>query len=276
MDWLLEQLDERWLDDVYRSSGLARESLVRQIVSTYFVGWLGGSFVYYTFSTLDYFLLFDRRLERHKQFLPHQVRQEILSATWSLFVMAALSVPIWLLEVRGYSRLYTDVADYGLAYFFASILAFLLFTDTCIYWIHRWFHHPALYPYVHKEHHKWKVPTPYASIAFHPVDGWSQALPYHLFVMLFPMQRHLYLALFVFVQIWTVSIHDQVYFTNHTALEPFVNGADHHTEHHLKFNYNYGQFFTFWDKLMGTYLAPTDECIHVPEKSLKPDSKKSQ
>lgn len=43
-------------------------------------------------------------------------------------------------------------------------------------------------------------------------------------------------------------------------LEPYVNGADHHTGHHLFFNYNYGQFFTFWDKVLGTYRRPSDEC----------------
>lgn len=270
MDWALGLLDDAVLDRVYASvSTLERESVVRQAISTYFVGLLGGMAVYYTFSTLDFVFLFDKRLMQHKQFLPNQVRQEIACATYALFVMAALSVPIWLLEVRGYGKLYTDVAEYGWPYLVASIGGFLLFTDTCIYWIHRWFHHPALYPWIHKEHHKWKVPTPYASIAFHPLDGWSQALPYHVFIFLFPMQRHIYLALFIMVQIWSVSIHDQVYFTNATALEKFVNGADHHTEHHLKFVYNYGQFFTLWDKLMGTYLAPTDEAIHVPDKSLK-------
>jgi sterol desaturase/sphingolipid hydroxylase (fatty acid hydroxylase superfamily) len=32
----------------------------------------------------------------------------------------------------------------------------------------------------------------------------------------------------------------------------------HHTHHHSKFNYNYGQFFTFWDTWGGTYLAPSE------------------
>jgi lathosterol oxidase len=80
-------------------------------------------------------------------------------------------------------------------------------------------------------------------------------MPYHVFAMLFPLQRHLFLALFTAVQLWTISIHgeterlclyrpvvlrshaavDQVYLTNGTILEPIINGADHHSEHHLKF-----------------------------------------
>jgi len=270
MDWILKVLDERVLDSVYTKTWpLERESLTRQTISSYCVGLFGGLFLYLTFSTLDYALFFDRRLMRHKQYLPNQVSQEITCATWSLVGMAVLTTPVWLLEIRGYTKLYTDIADYGVPYLLLSVLGFLLFTDTAIYWIHRWFHHPLLYPIVHKDHHKWKVPTPYASFAFHPVDGWAQSMPYHMFVFLFPMQRHVYLSLFIFVQMWTISIHDQVYLTNNTLLEPIVNGADHHTEHHLKFNYNYGQFFTFWDKIMGTYLKPTKSAIHVPDKDLK-------
>lgn len=42
--------------------------------------------------------------------------------------------------------------------FFPVCLAypsFLVFTDFCIYWIHRWEHHPICYKWLHKPHHKW-------------------------------------------------------------------------------------------------------------------------
>lgn len=35
-----------------------------------------------------------------------------------------------------------------------------------------------------------------------------------------------------------------------------VNGAAHHTIHHTKFNYNYGQYFTFWDQFFNTFKDP--------------------
>ena len=34
-------------------------------------------------------------------------------------------------------------------------VSFLVFTDYCIYWIHRWEHHPLFYKWLHKPHHKW-------------------------------------------------------------------------------------------------------------------------
>jgi lathosterol oxidase len=43
--------------------------------------------------------------------------------------------------------------------------------------------------------------------------------------------------------------------TNH----PFINGAAHHTIHHLYFNFNFGQYFTIWDRLGGTHRDPNSE-----------------
>src|SRR5690554_896974 len=46
------------------------------------------------------------------------------------------------------------------------------------------------------------------SHAFHPLDGFSQSVPYHIFVFIFPLNKFVYLALFILVNVWTVSIHD--------------------------------------------------------------------
>jgi lathosterol oxidase len=36
-----------------------------------------------------------------------------------------------------------------------SAAFFLVFTDFCIYWVHRLEHHPSIYRHLHKRHHKW-------------------------------------------------------------------------------------------------------------------------
>merc|ERR1712098_964112 len=102
----------------------------------------------------------------------------------------------------------------------------------------------------------------YAAIAFHPVDGWAQSLPYHVFPFIFPLQKIAYLALFFFVQVWTVFIHDGEYVAN----SPILNGAACHTMHHLYFNYNYGQYTTLWDRLGGSYHKPNEELFRRESK----------
>lgn len=72
---------------------------------------------------------------------------------------------------------------------------------------------------------------------------------------LFPLQA-VYLSLFIFVNIWTISIHDGDYRIP-DPLICLINGAAHHVDHHLFFNYNYGQYFTLWDRLGGSYRHPS-------------------
>ena len=131
-----------------------------------------------------------------------------------------------------------------------------MFTDACIYWIHRFMHHKYIYKTIHKEHHRWKVPTPFASHAVHPLDGFLHMLPYHLYPFVFPLHKTTFLSLVVFVNIWTVIIHDG-YFSLPGIFEVFVNGASHHSDHHMFTNYNYGQYFTLWDRIGGSYRVPT-------------------
>jgi lathosterol oxidase len=38
-----------------------------------------------------------------------------------------------------------------------------------------------------------------------------------------------------------------------------INSSAHHSVHHLYFNYNYGQYFTFWDRFGGSHRQPTEE-----------------
>lgn len=116
---------------------------------------------------------------------------------------------------------------------------------------------PVLSPQrFHKPHHLWKIATPFASHAFHPVDGFMQSLPYHVYPFLFPLHKITYLGLYIFVNVWTISIHDGDYRVPR-LLRHIINGSAHHTDHHLYFDYNYGQYFTLWDKIGGSYKSPT-------------------
>jgi len=183
-----------------------------------------------------------------------QVLNEIKLSSFSIIVMAAMTAPFELLVEAGYTKIYWDLPSTLSGWFYLTIVAptlFLLFSDTCVYWIHRALHHRLLYAPVHKLHHKYKETTPFSSYAFHPLDGWLQGCPYHVFVFLFPMHHVSYFCALAIVGLWTINIHDRT-----TLKLPFVNGAAHHTIHHTGFNYNYGQYFVFWDFLGGSFRDP--------------------
>ncbi|KAI5796553.1 putative sterol delta 5,6-desaturase [Geopyxis carbonaria] len=236
---------------------LGREDVRRQFTSLFLMTWSLGFTLYATFATLSYIFMFDKSLTRHPKFLMHQVYMEIKTSLLSMPLMALLTAPFFLAEVQGYSQLYLTSTE-KTPHIAVQVILFLLWSDFGVYWIHRGLHHPVVYKYIHKPHHKWIVPSPFASIAFHPVDGWMQSLPYHLFPFLFPMHKLLYLGFFTAVQLWTVCIHDNFFVVDSAV----VNGTACHTIHHLYFNYNYGQFFTLWDRLGGSYRRPGTNMMH--------------
>jgi lathosterol oxidase len=137
------------------TSSWPRDAIPRQCISLLVIAALGAAALYYVFCSLSYYFIFDRRLEYHPRFLKNQVRQEIISSMCAIPTIDVLTLPFFLAEVRGYSLLYTDVEDYGWAWLGISTLAYLFFNDIMIYWIHRLEHHPRIYKYIHKPHHKW-------------------------------------------------------------------------------------------------------------------------
>ncbi|KIK53980.1 hypothetical protein GYMLUDRAFT_49058 [Collybiopsis luxurians FD-317 M1] len=234
-----------------------RSYIPRQILSLSILMLLGAHILYFLFASFSYYFIFSHKMMHHPRFLPNQISLEIKTSLKAFPLMMLLTLPWFLAEVRGWSKLYNNVSDHwgGWWYLVGSVAAFLLFTDYCIYWIHRWLHHPLLYKPLHKLHHRWIIPTPFASYAFHPVDGYLQSVPYHLFVFLVPMHRYLYLGLFFAVNFWTILIHDSDMITGH-PLENIINGPAHHTLHHIYFTVNYGQYFTWADRAGQSYRHP--------------------
>ena len=225
-----------------------------------------GFFVYFGFATFSYYYVFDKTTFNHPKYLKNQVRMEIRQTMGAMPGLAALTAPFFLVEVMGYGKMYDSLDDAPFPlYNILQFPLFFMFTDFFIYWIHRGLHHPLVYKRLHKPHHKWIMPTPYASHAFHPVDGWAQSLPYHIFPFVFPLQKFAYVLLFVTINIWTILIHDGEYVSN----SPVINGAACHTMHHLYFNFNYGQFTTLWDRLGGSYRKPNEELFRRETKMAK-------
>jgi lathosterol oxidase len=136
-------------------SAWARDNIVRQCISILIVTQIGATSLYWIFSALSYYFIFDRRLEYHPRFLKNQIRQEIISSMNAVPFINILTLPFFLAEVRGKSMLYTDVSDYGWSWMLISTVLFMVWNDFMIYWIHRLEHHPSIYKYIHKPHHKW-------------------------------------------------------------------------------------------------------------------------
>ena len=138
-----------------RVSALPRDNIIRQTLSLYVITYIGIVLMYFSIASMSYHFLFNKDLLKHPRFLKDQVKLEIKSSLNAFPMLDVLTVPWFVAEVRGYSRMYENWDEYGLAYLILSVPLFLVFTDTLIYWIHRSEHHPSVYKYIHKPHHKW-------------------------------------------------------------------------------------------------------------------------
>ncbi|MCB0501220.1 MAG: sterol desaturase family protein [Bacteroidetes bacterium] len=218
---------------------------------------INGLLLYFILSGLSYYFFFVKKKDKyHPKYKrkPEKIKSSIKWAVVSLIGNAVVVAPLHLLILRDQTKIYYNVGDYGIAWLIFSIFLYLFVTETSIYWTHRWLHWKKPYKHLHYYHHQFRLPTPWASVAFHPVDSFAQALPHHLCMFLFPVHIYVYLGFLTFVTVWAVMIHDRVSFINWKV----INYTDHHTAHHWYNNYNFGQFFTFWDRLGGTYKDPDE------------------
>lgn len=235
----------QWVHESYGPGGL-------------FAMTVGAAFVLYGVLAGGSYWLFFLRMRR--RFFPDytpdpkEIRRSVAWSACSLLGNALLVLPIQLLIVYGNSHVYYDVAEYGWGYLGLSFVGIILVSETMIYWIHRGLHTRFLYRHVHVYHHKFHEPTPLMCLAFHPIDSFSQSLPYHLFALALPINFWLYLSLVLFVTVWTVMIHDRIRWVPGRL----INHTGCHTAHHWYNKDNYGQYFTFWDRLCGTFRDPAD------------------
>ncbi len=185
-----------------------------------------------------------------------QLKKEIIWSTKSSAIFAfAGAVTYWLWQ-KGWTAVYLDVQEFGYWYLPASLLIILLIHETYYYWVHRWMHHPRVFRVVHKVHHDSFTPTPWTAFSFHPWESFIEALILPLILLVVPV--HLYVLGFYLLLMTVSSV------VNHLGIEIYPEsfqkswfgrqfiGATHHHYHHEEFKTNYGLYFTFWDKLMGT------------------------
>lgn len=224
---------------------------------------VGGLLLFFALAGLSYRIFFVRARARfHPDYRPDpaEIREAI---RWSIIAVlgnAALIAPIHYLLATGHGRLYVDVGEHGWAWLGFSAGLMLLASETMIYWVHRALHWGPLYRHVHDKHHAFKVPTPYVGLAFRPLDAFFQGLPHHILAFVLPIHIGLYVVSLAFVTVWAVMIHDRISFVRWKG----INFTGHHTLHHWYENYNFGQYFTVWDRLMGTYRDPEVAWADIP------------
>jgi Delta7-sterol 5-desaturase len=166
-------------------------------------------------------------------------------------------------SVAKHTKFYTDINQHGIAYFILAFPLMALMHDTYFYWMHRLMHHPRLFKVFHLVHHKSTNPSPFAAYSFHPLEAVVEAGIFIVFVFTIPVHLYHLLFFFLFMIIYNVYGHLgwELYpkgFNRHW-LGRWINTSVNHNLHHQYFKGNYGLYFLFWDRLMGTIRSDYDE-----------------
>jgi lathosterol oxidase len=158
---------------------------------------------------------------------------------------------------QGWTMSYARIDDVGVGRYCLYFALYMTSVEFFVYWQHRLLHdiRPG-YKYLHHIHHiynKEHTLSPFAGLAFHPLDGILQAVPYTWTLFFVPMHFLTHELLLFATAIWTTNIHDCI----HVRMDPIM-GAGYHTIHHTTYKHNYGHYFWYMDKLMGTLIYPEE------------------
>lgn len=185
------------------------------------------------------------------------IQKEILYSIFTLCIHCLASWIIFYWERSGYTKIYLDVRQYGYFYFFLSFLLMVIVHDAYFYWTHRFMHLPKVFHWFHKRHHLSHNPTPWAAFSFHPLEAIVSVGFIPIIVFIIPAHPF---AIFTFLG-YMVLINVMGHLGYEVLPEKFrknkvgkwQNTSTNHNIHHKHSQYNYGLYFTFWDRVMSTY-----------------------
>jgi lathosterol oxidase len=184
------------------------------------------------------------------------VRREILTSLRTGVIFSLNGAAILYCAMNGLVTIYTDFDKAGIGYLAISVAAIIVAHDAYFYWTHRLMHHPRLYPYFHRTHHRSVTPTPFAAYAFDIPEALLMAAFTPLWLLFVPMHAFGLFLFMAFMIVRNVMGHAGVELMPRSLADSrwfgWINATTHHDLHHSSFRHNYGLYFTWWDRMMGT------------------------
>lgn len=182
------------------------------------------------------------------------IRREIAFSLMTAVLFSLVGFSVWLGSQHGFFRIYPGIP--GGVRLVAEFVTMVLLHDTYFYWAHRAMHTRRVFRRVHRLHHKSRTPTAWAAYAFAPPEAVIEAAILPLAASVLPLHE-VTVLLFVTHMIVRNAI-------GHAGVELFprwwlrapvlkwITTTTHHDLHHSHGGYNFGLYFTWWDRWMNT------------------------
>ncbi|HYC85294.1 MAG TPA: sterol desaturase family protein [Chryseosolibacter sp.] len=189
--------------------------------------------------------------------------REVAYSVATTLIFAVIGYLVFVTPFVKLTQVYYDFDQFGTGYFWFSVVLMILVHDTYFYWTHWLMHRKSVYRYVHRVHHLSTNPSPWAAMAFHPLEAVVEAGVIVIIPFLFPVHPLAIGVFLLFMMVYNVYGHlgYELYPKGFSRswVGKWVNTSVNHNMHHQQFNGNYGLYFLFWDRLMGTIQSSYDK-----------------
>ncbi|NBC97266.1 MAG: fatty acid hydroxylase family protein, partial [Deinococcus-Thermus bacterium] len=200
----------------------------------------------------------DRRIQPRRDG-SRRIRADIRASVKALAVTSLLLSAGFFARLQGWTVAPLAPSWWSLALSFAAIL--VLF-DAWFYFGHRLLHHPAVFRF-HALHHRAVAPTAWSTDCASVVDTLIEHGFYLVVWIVLPAPAAAIFALRLLDQVTGMIGHaGHEHVAGRSARAPFPTiCTTYHDLHHSQFRYNFGNFFSIWDRLLGTMHPDYDRMV---------------
>jgi sterol desaturase/sphingolipid hydroxylase (fatty acid hydroxylase superfamily) len=187
------------------------------------------------------------------------LRREVRYSISTALIFSLVGLGTHQLVRAGVLDMYAHIDERGWPYWIISVALAIVIHDAYFYWTHRAMHHPWLFKHVPRVHHLSTSPSPWAAYAFAPGEALVNALAFPVILAIVPMHELAAFAFLVYMIVMNVIGHLGIelyprWFVR-SRFTRWYSTSTHHNLHHRDFHGNYGLYFTWWDRAMGTEHA---------------------
>jgi len=241
-----------WSDHLLHGATAVLPDIVTLEAGRYFI--VAGFFALVTW-------LFWRRRFAARKIQPRSARhgdyaRELIASLRTILIFSLTGLGLYVAYRSGWLTVYKGFAERGPIYFGITLVMMVLAHDAWFYWTHRAMHHPRLFRTFHWTHHRSKTPTPWTAYAFDAPEAILTAAFVPLWIALVPMHEGAVYAFMTWQIVRNVMGHAGVELSpvsgRRSRLWGWLNTTTHHDLHHQSGRYNYGLYFSWWDRWMGT------------------------
>lgn len=197
---------------------------------------------------------------------------EFLVSVRSIVLFSSVGFCLFMAEQAGYLPGPALAQSLGWPWFVASLVLMIVAHDAWFYWTHRLIHHPRLFRQFHRRHHRSNNPSPFTAYSFDMAEAAVNVAFVPLWMIIVPTDWSV-TALFMIHQIARNTLGHSGYELmparrDGRPMFDWITSVTHHDLHHAEARWNYGLYFTWWDRIGRTehpdYYARFAEAVRKP------------